>query len=128
MACRTLSVSQSGRLVRGQRRRQFLFGTACIKSASALVKLAAPGMAPLKCPRRTTTRSCDGMISVGLASRACHIICVPRYRKPTVTVDPEEAAVDWALVGLPCGRRCTYELGVSFGENPLTVPNAVLKI
>src|ERR1700732_394550 len=26
-----------------------------------------------------------------LASRTCHVICVPRHRKPTVTVDPEEA-------------------------------------
>ena len=25
-----------------------------------------------------------------LASRTCHVICVPRHRKPAVTVDPEE--------------------------------------
>src|SRR3984893_9661719 len=63
-----------------------------------------------------------------LASRTRHVICVPRHRKPTVTVDPAEAAVYRALIGFPCGRECTYELGIPFRENPLIVPNPVLKI
>ena len=64
----------------------------------------------------------------GLAPCACHVICVPRYRKRSVTVDPEEAAVDRALVGLPCGRKCAYKLDVPFRENLLAIPNAILKI
>jgi hypothetical protein len=42
----------------------FFAGTASIRSASAFLKLTAAGPSPLECPMRTTTRSCDGMISV----------------------------------------------------------------
>src|SRR5260370_13451539 len=58
-----------------------------------------------------------------LASRACHIICVPWHRKPTVTVDPEETALDRALVIFPCGRNCPHQLSVPFLQNPFIVPN-----
>ena len=42
----------------------FLAGTASIKSAGAFPKSSDPRSLPLSCPRRTTTRSWDGMINV----------------------------------------------------------------
>lgn len=39
-------------------------GIASIRIASALRKASPPGPWPLKWPSRTTTRSCDGMMSV----------------------------------------------------------------
>src|SRR5215467_9679444 len=41
-----------------------LEGTASFSSASAFLKLVSPSLAPLKCPNRTTTRSCNGIIIV----------------------------------------------------------------
>src|SRR5258708_10380419 len=51
---------------RGSRGRftHLVLGTASSRSASAFARLAVPGPAPLKCPKRTTTRSCDGIMSV----------------------------------------------------------------
>jgi hypothetical protein len=43
-------------------------------------------------------------------------------------IDPEEGAVDWALIGFPGRRDRAYELGISFGENALAVPDAVLQV
>jgi hypothetical protein len=39
-------------------------GTASIKSARVFLRPFIASASPLKCPRRTTTRSCDGMITV----------------------------------------------------------------
>jgi hypothetical protein len=46
----------------------------------------------------------------------------------TETVDPEEGAIERTFVGRPGGRQRADEFRVTFRENALAVPNAVLKI
>src|SRR6266850_5044295 len=64
----------------------------------------------------------------GLAARTGHVIRLFRDRERTVPVDPKEAAVDGTLVGFPRWRQCAHKLRVPFGQNPLAVPDTILKI
>ena len=52
-----------------------------------------------------------------LASRTCHVVCVPGHRKSAVTVDPEEAAVDRASVGFPGGCDRATNLAYPCGKS-----------
>ena len=64
----------------------------------------------------------------GLPAGARHIISVPRNRISTVAIEPEEGSIDRALVGSPGRRERADELDLTFWENALAVPDAVLKI
>src|SRR5215475_10829505 len=63
-----------------------------------------------------------------LPARSCHVIRIPRDRKASVTIEPEESAVDRTPVRGPGGRERADELGIALRENALAVPHAVLEI
>src|SRR5262245_53192237 len=63
-----------------------------------------------------------------LAARAGHVIGLFRHGELPKAVDPEEAAVDGALVLLPGGRDGAHELRVALGQDALAVPDTVLQV
>src|SRR5467141_1876282 len=64
----------------------------------------------------------------GLAARTRHIERLLGHGILAVAIDPEEAAINWALVSFPGRRQRTDKFDVPVGQNPLTVPDSILKI
>ena len=54
----------------------------------------------------------------GLATRAGHVVGILWYGKPAVLIDPEKAAVDRPLIGLPGRGDGAHELDETFREDP----------
>src|SRR4029453_1946260 len=50
------------------------------------------------------------------------------WRRP-ISIHPEESAsIDWPSIGLPRGRDRLDVLHVAFGQQPLAVPDTILKV
>src|SRR5713226_2837184 len=64
----------------------------------------------------------------GLAARTRHIERLLGHGILAVAIDPEEAAINRALVSFPGRRQRTDKFDVPVGQNPLTVPDSILKI
>src|SRR5499427_2021382 len=63
-----------------------------------------------------------------LASGTRHEIGAPRDWVRAIAVNPEKATINRAMVGRPRRRDCADEFHEALGQDPLAVPEAILKV
>jgi hypothetical protein len=63
-----------------------------------------------------------------LPARPGHKVGLTRHRELVVAIEPEEAAVDWAPVGLPRRRERADKFDEALRQDPLTIPDSILQV
>src|SRR5215472_2087029 len=105
-----------------------LFGYCFHQQTECFFEARRSSSAPLVMPQAHHDELMRRNDQRSLTARAGHVIRFTRHRKSPLPVYPKEAAVNRTIIGLPRWRERADELHESLGQNPLALPNTILKI